>query len=118
MLRLNKLTDYAMVTVAYLAKHPKQADNAKNIAEKTGVSLPTTSKLLKCLAKHQLLLTQRGIHGGYQLALPPQEIPLGKIIQALEGRIALTACSHSHYRCGIEKQCLIRDNWRNISSFI
>ncbi|BBB15098.1 iron sulfur cluster assemblytranscriptional regulator SufA [Candidatus Rickettsiella viridis] len=118
MLRLSKLTDYAMVTMAYLAKHPGQPSNARNIAEKTGVSLATTSKLLKRLARHQLLLAHRGIQGGYQLALPPQDIPLGKIIQALEGQIALTACSHSNRPCGVEKQCMIRDNWRNISAFI
>lgn len=108
-----------MVTMAYLAKHPGQPSNARNIAEKTGVSLATTSKLLKRLARHQLLLAHRGIQGGYQLALPPQNIPLGKIIQALEGQIALTACSHHSNRpCGVEKQCMIRDNWRNISAFI
>ncbi len=107
-----------MVTMAYLAKHPGQARNARNIAEKTGVSLATTSKLLKRLASHQLLLAHRGIQGGYQLALPPQDIPLGKIIQALEGQIALTACSHSNRPCDVEKQCMIRDNWRNISAFI
>lgn len=118
MLRLSKLTDYAMVTMAYLAKHPGQTSNAKKIAAKTGVSLPTTSKLLKRLARHQILLAHRGIHGGYQLALSPQDIPLGKIIQALEGQIALTECSHSNRQCGVEKQCMIRDNWRSISAFI
>lgn len=107
-----------MVTMAYLAKCPGQPRNARCIAEKTGVSLATTSKLLKRLASHQLLLTQRGTQGGYQLALPPQDIPLGKIIQALEGQIALTACSHSSRSCDVEKQCMIRDNWRSISAFI
>ncbi|MDQ8039986.1 MAG: SUF system Fe-S cluster assembly regulator [Rickettsiella sp.] len=119
MLRLSKLTDYAMVIMAFLASNPGQkASNAKHIAEKTGISLPTISKLLKCLAQHKLLLAHRGMKGGYQLALPATEIALTKIIQALEGQIALTECSHHNRQCSVEKHCVIRDNWRTISAFI
>ncbi len=118
MLRLSKLTDYAMVIMAYLANHPGQANNAKHIAEKTGISLPTASKLLKRLAQQQLLLTRRGIKGGYQLALPAADISLAEIIQRLEGPIALTECSHTNRPCTVEKHCLIRDNWRRISTLI
>jgi FeS assembly SUF system regulator len=118
MLRLSKLTDYALVIMAYLAKHPGSASNAKHIAEKTGISLPTASKLLKRLSGQQLLLAQRGIKGGYQLALPASDISLGKIIQSLDGPIALTECSHVNHPCSVEKQCTIRDNWRRISAFI
>lgn len=118
MLRLSKLTDYAMVIMAYLAHHPGLAINAKNIAGHTGISLPTTSKLLKRLSHEQLLVAHRGIKGGYQLALAATDISLGEIIQTLEGPIALTECSHTKRQCWVENQCTIRDNWRRISAFI
>ena len=117
MLRLSKLTDYAIVIMAYLATHPGQPSNAKSIAGQTGISLPTASKLLKRLTQHQLLITQRGMKGGYQLALPACNISLVEIIQALEGQIALTECSHTDRRCSVEKYCMIRNNWRRISAF-
>jgi FeS assembly SUF system regulator len=118
MLRLSKLTDYAIVILAYLATQPLQSANAKNIAQKTGISLPTTIKLLKRLTQEHVLRTHRGIKGGYQLAISPAAIPLQKIIQALEGQIALTACSHTNHPCLIEKNCTIRDSWRKINIFI
>jgi FeS assembly SUF system regulator len=118
MLRLSKLTDYAIVIMAYLAKHPGQTHNATQIAEKTGISLPTASKLLKRLAQQQLLLAHRGIKGGYQLALDSCDISLGKIIQSIEGPITLTECSGSSRRCAVEKHCMIRNNWRRISALI
>lgn len=118
MLRLSKLTDYAIVIMAYLAHHPGFALNAKNIAEQTGISLPTTCKLLKRLSQEQLLIAQRGIKGGYQLALASRDISLGKIIQVLEGPIALTECSHHQLQCSVEKQCILRDNWRTLNTFI
>lgn len=118
MLRLSKLTDYAVVIMAYLAQHTGLAINAKSIAEHTGISLPTTSKLLKRLSHEGLLQANRGIKGGYQLAYPATEISLGAVIQTLEGQIALTECSHNTRACSLEKQCTIRDNWRRISAFI
>lgn len=118
MLRLSKLTDYAVVIMAYLSQHPGLAINAKNIAEHTGISIPTTSKLLKRLSHEGLLLANRGIKGGYQLAYPATDISLGTVIQTLEGHIALTDCSHHTRACGLEKQCTIRDNWRKISACI
>jgi FeS assembly SUF system regulator len=117
MLRLSRLADYAVVIMAYLARHPGQSSNAKNIAVKTGIAFPTTSKLLKRLTQHRLLVAQRGIRGGYQLTLPASDISLLEIIQALEGQIALTKCSHAEHRCSVEKHCMIRDNWRRISAF-
>lgn len=118
MLRLSKLTDYAVVIMAYLAQHPGLAINAKSIAEQTGISLPTTSKLLKRLSHEGLLQANRGIKGGYQLASPATAITLGALIQTLEGPIALTECSHNTRACSLEKQCTIRDNWRKINTFI
>lgn len=118
MLRLSKLTDYAVVIMAYLSQRPGIAINAKSIAEHTGISLPTASKLLKRLSHEGLLQANRGIKGGYQLAYPATDISLGTVIQTLEGQIALTECSHNLRACGLEKQCTIRDNWRRISAFI
>jgi FeS assembly SUF system regulator len=118
MLKLSKLTDYAVVIMAYLSQHTGLAINAKSIAKHTGISLPTTSKLLKRLSHEGLLQANRGIKGGYQLAYPATDILLGTVIQTLEGPIALTECSHHTRTCGLEKQCMIRDNWRRISAFI
>lgn len=118
MLRLSKLTDYAIVIMAYLAQRPGLAINAKTIAEHTGISLPTASKLLKRLSHDRLLFASRGVKGGYQLALLATDISLGKLIQTLEGQIALTECNHTALQCTLERQCTIRNNWRRISTFI
>ncbi len=118
MLRLSKLTDYAIVMMAYLTQAPHDSSSAKQIAEQTGVSLPTASKLLKRLARCGLLNAHRGIKGGYQLAYPAQEISLSHIIRALEGPIGLTDCSHTTPGCSLEKDCRIRDNWRRVSALL
>ncbi len=118
MLRISKLTDYGTVVMAYLASHPDQGHAAKEISEQTHIALPTVSKLLKLLAKSGLLVAQRGAKGGYSLAMPATDISLSQIINALEGDIALTACSHSNGSCAVEKQCALRSNWRTITDVL
>lgn len=115
MLRISRLTDYGTVVMAYLANH-MGSHTAKDIAQATHIALPTVSKLLKLLARAELLAAQRGAKGGYGLALAAKDISLAKIIQALEGQqIALTECGHHKGGCSMEMQCAIKSNWRMVS---
>ena len=47
---------------------------------------------LKLLARQGLLVSHRGVKGGYGLARPAGEIRVDQIIRALEGPVALTVC--------------------------
>ena len=68
MLKLSKLTDYAVVIMAQLAREPQRLYTTKALADELGLPRPTVSKLLKMLIKAELLVSQRGVQGGYQLA--------------------------------------------------
>lgn len=118
MIRISKLADYGTVVMAYLARKPELSHNAKDIALATHIALPTVSKLLKALARAQLLTSQRGAKGGYLLAQTANAISLADIISALDGGVALTECSQGKGLCAVEHNCSIRRNWRNISSVI
>ncbi|MCG8693890.1 MAG: Rrf2 family transcriptional regulator, partial [Minwuiales bacterium] len=86
------MTDYAVVMMADMARLPGEVRTAPQLAEATGVPLPTVSKLLKNLANGGLMQSQRGASGGYSLSRAPEEITVAEIIAAVEGPIALTAC--------------------------
>jgi Rrf2 family protein len=74
------------------------------------------SKLLKELLQGGLLVSHRGIKGGYSLARKPREISVAEIIAVLEGPIALTECSTDiSGLCDLEPCCPIKDNQRIIS---
>lgn len=61
MLRISKLADYGTVVMVYLAKHPQDLCNARDIAVHTHLSVPTVSKILKRLAGAGLLASVRGV---------------------------------------------------------
>lgn len=118
MLRLGRLTDYATVAMAEIALDPQRLYAAADLAAMIGLSVPTTSKILKLLARARLLRSIRGAAGGYVLSRPPTEISVAEMIDALEGPVALTVCSIDGGRCPRETRCRIRDNWRGLNGAI
>ena len=116
MLRISKLTDYGTVILAALAAQPSAARmTASDVAERTKINLPTVSKLLKNLQRGGLVSSSRGSSGGYQLAHPPKQISAAAILDALEGKLALTECSGSHSHCGIESTCSVGHAWQHVN---
>src|SRR5262244_3930308 len=93
MIRLGKLTDYGLVVMTHMAQNQDRLlHTARDLAVESRLPLPTVSKLLKELLQGGLLVSQRGIKGGYGLAREAREIPVSEIIAAIEGPIALTDC--------------------------
>jgi len=120
MVRLDKLTDYGLLLLTCIARSPKVSlRTARDLALESGLPLPTVSRLLQDLLKGGLLVSQRGIKGGYALAKKPHEISIAGVIAALEGPIALTVCSSGVAGlCDLESGCAIKKNQRVISQAI
>lgn len=120
MIRLGKLTDYGLLLMSQMARSPQtELHTARDLARKCKLPLPTVSKLLKSLLQHGLLVSHRGIRGGYSLVREAQLIPIAEIISALEGPLALTECSTDvEGLCDLESSCPIRDNQRIINQVI
>lgn len=115
MFRLSKLTDYGTVVMTYLARQPNQVCSANEIAEGLHLTVPTVSKILKLLARENLVVSQRGVKGGYMLARPPGAISMAEVITAMEGAIGLTECGSTPGLCIHESCCTVRPNWQRIN---
>lgn len=119
MLRMSKLADYGTVVMTYMAQQPGRVHSAPEIAMAIGLELPTVSKLLKRLVRGQMLLSQRGIKGGYMLAQEPSAISVADIIDSIEGYpMGLTECSSIPGLCTREATCHVRTSWQRISQAI
>jgi len=118
MLRISKLTDYATVLLASLSDAGGGLTSASELADRTGIGLPTVSKLLKELQRAGLVRSTRGARGGYQLARPADEITAAQIIDAVEGPVALTECASDHGSCDIEASCRVGHSWQQVSMAI
>jgi FeS assembly SUF system regulator len=115
MLRMGKLTDYATVVLASLAQEPARHRAAADLAERTRLSRPTVSKVLKGLQRAGMVISSRGAQGGYRLARSPEHITAAQILDIFEGPIAITECSGAASQCGIERQCRVGAAWQRVN---
>jgi FeS assembly SUF system regulator len=118
MLRLSKLTDYAVVVLVRLAGL-EGVQTSPGIAAATGIPEPTVAKVLKTLAASDLVASQRGARGGYRLIRPLAAIPIADVIAAVDGPIALTACVEgSATECEAQCLCPMRGRWDPVNDAI
>jgi FeS assembly SUF system regulator len=117
-LRISKLTDYATVILARLARDDAARLTATGIAATAHLPVPTASKLLKQLQRAGLVESSRGLHGGYRLARPAREITAAAILDAMEGPLALTECATGHSQCDLQASCSVGDSWQRINHAI
>ena len=118
MLRISKLTDYGTVILADLARRPAEIASAAEVASHTRLSLPVVRKILKILAKNELVEARRGAQGGYRLARPPADISAAEVVDALEGPVSITECSLTDRHCDIESHCTVGSAWQRINTAI
>ena len=116
MLRLSKLADYAVVVMHHMGQRlPGTLSNAAQLSEELNLPRPTISKLLKLLVKSRLVLSERGVGGGYQLARLPENITVADIVFAIEGSPAMTECSDVNKVCEHQDNCAVRRNWQALN---
>jgi FeS assembly SUF system regulator len=117
MLRLSRLTDYAVVVLVRLAGMDG-VQTSPGIAAATGIPEPTVAKVLKALCAVDLVASQRGPRGGYRLNRSLSAIPIADVIAAIDGPIALTACVEGATGCEAEGLCPMRGRWDPVNQAI
>jgi len=115
MLRISKMTDYAIMVMVELNASKGAVLSAQALAERSNLELPTVSKVLKLLVKYGLVASYRGPSGGYSMTQDARDISVASIIAAIEGPIAMTECSVEEGLCAQEAMCSLRGNWQRIS---
>ena len=119
MLRLSKLTDYAVVVLVRLSSGSDAVQTSPGIAAATGIPEPTVAKVLKSLSAAGLVTSQRGARGGYRPVRDLAEVPVAEVIAAVDGPIALTACVDGTTGCcESEGLCPMRGRWDPVNEAI
>ena len=108
-MRLSHLADYAVVLMTAAARRPAGARlSVTELSGVSGVPLPTAQKLTGQLASCGLLSSVRGAGGGCALSKAAAESSLADIVEAVEGPIALTACSDGRTDCARDAHCRVK----------
>jgi FeS assembly SUF system regulator len=117
MLKLSRLTDYAVVALVRLSAADGVA-TSPCIAAAIGIPEPTVAKVLKALAGSGLVISTRGARGGYRLSRPLAEIAVADVILAVDGPIALTSCVDGAVGCESQNLCPVAGRWDPVNDAI
>jgi len=117
MLKLSRLTDYAVVALVRLSAADGVA-TSPGIAASIGIPEPTIAKVLKALAGRGLVTSTRGARGGYRLGRPLSQIAVAEVIMAIDGPIALTSCVDGGSGCESQSLCPVAGRWDPVNDAI
>lgn len=85
---------YALRMLLDLAEHQNCGYIAlKDIAERQGISKKYLEQIIPMYNRSGILKTERGSHGGYQLAKAPETLTVGEILRFTEGDLAPVSCA-------------------------
>ena len=88
------------------------------IAKRQDISVKYLEQLIIPLKKANYINSIRGPKGGHMLAIPPEKITVGEIVNILEGGIDLTDCIGNPEICPRAEHCVTRDIWTETTDAI
>ncbi len=84
-MRLTTFTDYSLRVLLYVAHARDGRATIGEIAEAFDISEHHLVKVVHALGKLGVLVNTRGRGGGLRLAAPPNQINVGRVVQATQG---------------------------------
>lgn len=107
---------YALRMLLDLAEHQNEGYVAlKDIAYRQDISKKYLEQIVPILNKSDILRTNRGSQGGYQLAKSPDKYTVGEILRLTEGSLAPVAClEHEPVECERSGECATLPVWQGL----
>ena len=97
-----------------------EAVSITSIASRQGISERYLEQLMSKLKKAGIITSIRGASGGYILARAPEDISVGDVLRALEGKLELVDClgASDEENCTFIDTCATKYVWKRISDSI
>jgi len=89
---LSTTAEYALRAVVWLAAQKEAACTTEQISQATEVPGPYLSKVLQTLGRSGIVRSQRGLGGGFALAVLPEELTVLQVINAVDPLQRIKSC--------------------------
>jgi Rrf2 family protein len=88
----SQTAEYALRAVVYLAAEGGRPRTTQQIAEATRVKADYLAKVMQGLGRAGLVHSQRGLHGGFTLARPADELTVFDVLEAVDPIQRIRGC--------------------------
>lgn len=120
-MKLSTKGRYGLRALIDLAKYSEEAPvSISSICTRQGISEGYLEQLMARMKKAGLVRSIRGAAGGYVLARPAEEISVGDVLRALEGKLEPAECAalDSEKGCKASANCVTKYVWQKINDSI
>jgi Rrf2 family iron-sulfur cluster assembly transcriptional regulator len=108
-------TEYAIRAIIFLAQQPAGTlVGAREISRAETIPVPFLWKILQKLARQKIVRSFKGLHGGYELARPADQITIQAMLDATDGEHDAGRCVLGLSQCDEAAPCPLHDQWKEI----
>jgi Rrf2 family iron-sulfur cluster assembly transcriptional regulator len=113
---LSNTCKYAIRAVIYLAVNAGEENKIgiRMISKDLNIPTPFLGKILQTLAKHKLLSSTKGPHGGFGLGRKAEEIKLIDIVDIIDGQDVFRQCLIRLQECNEKEPCPVHYKYSEI----
>ena len=118
-MKLSLRGEYALRALIVLGQnHHDGVVRIQSISDQQNIPKRFLEQILNDLRSGGFVESRRGMAGGYRLRIPPERIPLAKVVRHIEGALAPVGCvSENFYEkcsCPNERLCGIRSVMKEV----
>ena len=106
---ISQTVEYALRAIVTIAQHDGKPCTAQQIAEISQVPAPYLSKMMQGMARAELVISKRGLHGGFVLNKAATELTIWDVVDAVEPFKRIRECplgigSHGTTLCPLHRR--------------
>ena len=120
-MKLSNKGRYAVMALADLAKfNTKKPISLRDISLRQGISLLYLEQIFLKLKKNKIVVSARGINGGYNLNKDASEIKISEVLNAVDEKVKTIGCTkESKKGCnGKSVKCITHNLWDELELHI
>jgi len=118
-MRVTAKGEYATRAILHLAMAYPGVVTIHQIAERDRLPVKYLEQILLELKRGGVLVSRRGVYGGYLLSRDPAEISVGEVLRIVDSRIIDSSCRQSDseraFLCADYYGCGLKQLWHDVS---
>lgn len=116
---ISKTEEYALRAAIHLARHYEAGSvRSSTLARETGIPANYMSKVLHQLARHGVVVSERGRNGGFRLSRAPGTITLSQLLAPFAPPEGRARCLLGRDECSDDDPCAAHAHWKGARQMI
>jgi Rrf2 family protein len=117
MIKINRKIEYALMALKLMKeKNHSELTTAREVCDRFETPFDTTSKVMQLMNNCGILLSHKGVKGGYTLARDLSEVSYMELVELIEGKSFMMDCHEGP--CDLFHKCNITQPIKRLNDYL